>query len=335
MNLRPCIATVSLGRSSAGHTLLHKLHQAAKYSFTGVEIFDECLEYHAKSLPGGLTESNLLIAAKQVGVECDRLGLYVVCLQPFMYAEGLTSVDERNKVTQKLRLWFKIAKVLGTDLIQIPTNFQQHGTTGDLERITADLVEFSRLAAKETPVIRLAYEGVSWGKHIDTWEGTWEVVRRVNMPNLGLCLDTFHIAGRVWADPTSPTGRNSNSDQALATTLRKMARELDGEKIFYIQAGDAERLDSPLTPGNSLYMPGQPERMTWSRNARLFPFETDKGGYLPITPILDVIINVLGYRGWVSLESFSSELFVEDESLPERYAKRGQRAWDNLQLLYN
>jgi 4-hydroxyphenylpyruvate dioxygenase len=336
MRLRPAVATVCLGRSSAGHTLFQKLQQAARYSFQGVEIFDECLKYHAEALPGGLTESNLLTAAKQTRVECDRLGLEVVCLQPFMYAEGLTSADERKKVIQKLRLWFKIAKTLGTDMIQIPTNFQPHGTTGDLERVTADLAEFTRLAAKESPVIRIAYEGVSWGKHIDTWEGAWEVVKRVDMPNLGLCLDTFHIAGRVWADPSSPTGRNPRGDKALAATLTRMARELDVDKIFYIQAGDAEKLDSPLRPGeNPLYVPGQPERMTWSRNARLFPFETDQGAYLPVTIILDVIINILGYRGWVSLESFHAELFVEDELLPEQYAKRGQRAWNILQQLYN
>lgn len=335
MRLRSSVATVSLGRSSAGHTLFQKLQQAARYSFEGIEIFDECLEYHARALPGGLTEANLLTAAKQTRAECDRLGLDIVCLQPFKHADGLTSADERKKVVQNLRFWFRIAKILGTDIIQIPTNFQEHGTTGDLDRITADLVEFARLAAKETPVIRIAYEGVSWGKHIDTWEGTWEIVKRVNMPNLGLCLDTFHIASRVWADPTSATGRNPRGDQALAATLAKMARELDVDKIFYIQVGDAEMLDSPLTPGNPVYVPGQPERMTWSRNARLFPFETDKGAYLPITIILDVIINVLGYRGWASLESFSAELFVEDESLPERYAERGQRAWDILQQLYN
>ncbi|KAH8885274.1 xylose isomerase-like protein [Thozetella sp. PMI_491] len=334
MSLRSAVATVSLGRSSAGHTLLHKLEQAASHSFEGIELFYECLEHLAQTLPGGLNEDNLFLAAKNTRQECDRLGLEVICLQPFMYSEGLTSEDAHKKVILKLQLWFRLAKMLRTDIIQIPTNFLQNGTTGDLERITADLLEFAQLGMQESPVIKFAYEGVAWGTHIDTWEGTWEVVKRVNMPNFGLCLDTFHIAARVWGDPTANSGKRERGDQDLADSLAKMAQELDVEKIFYLQAGDAEKLASPLTAGSTLYNPDQPERMIWSRNARLFPFETEKGAYLPVTTILDVILHLKGYRGWVSLETFSTELYLQDASVPAQYAQRAQRSWDSMARVY-
>jgi 4-hydroxyphenylpyruvate dioxygenase len=334
MSIRPAIATVSLGRSSAGHTLFRKLQQAANHSFEGIELFYECFEHHAQSLPGGLNEDNLLLAAKQTRQECDRLHLEIVSLQPFLFAEGLVSPQARQEIIDKLRFWFKLAKVLGTDLIQIPTNFLQDGTTGDVETIAADLTAFARLGLAESPVVRFAYEGISWGTHIDTWEGTWEMVKRVDLPNFGLCLDTFHIAGRVWADPSSPTGRNANGDADLAASLHRMTDELDIRKVFYIQVGDAQKLDPPLRPGHDMYVADQPARMTWSRNARLFPFETDKGAYMPVTEVLDVLISKKGYRGWVSFETFSSEFFVKDASVPVQWAQRAKRSWDVLVKMY-
>ncbi|KAL1873610.1 hypothetical protein VTK73DRAFT_797 [Phialemonium thermophilum] len=334
MALRPAIATVSLGRSTAGHTLFQKLELAASQSFEGVELFYECLEHHAQSLPGGLTEDNLLLAARQTRLECDRLRLEIVSLQPFVFAEGLTSPEARRRVIDRLHFWFELASLLRTDLIQIPTNFLREGTTGDLDRIATDLTEFARLGLEQTPVIRFAYEGVAWGTHIDTWDGTWEMVKRVDLPNFGLCLDTFHIAGRVWADPTSPTGQVVDGDRNLALSLQKMSDELDISKVFYIQVGDAEKLHNPLRPGHALYVADQPERMTWSRSARLFPFETDKGAYLPVTKVLDVLINKKGYRGWVSLEAFSTELSVKDESVPVRWVQRARTSWALLTSVY-
>ncbi|KAL6863500.1 hypothetical protein ACO1O0_003755 [Amphichorda felina] len=298
MSLVPAIATVSLGRASAGHSLFKKVEQAAAHSFKGVEVFYECLEHHASTLPGGLSNTNILLAAQQTRILCDQHGIAVICLQPFGFFEGLESKHARAAALEKLQFWFRLAHALRTDLIQIPSNFLQQGASGDLDMITADLAEAARLGMNESPVIRLAYEGVSWGTHINTWEGTWEVVKKVNMPNLGLCLDTFHIAARVWGDPTAESGRRQTGDADLAATLKTMAENLDVGKIFYIQVGDAERLASPLIRGHQFYREEQPDRMSWSRNARLFAFEHNRGAYLPIEPILDVIIRQLKYKGW-------------------------------------
>lgn len=330
MSLLPAIATVSLGRSEAGHALLYKIEQAAKHSFKGIEVFLECLEYHARSLAGGLSDANLLIAAQQVREYCNSHSITVVVLQPFMFFGGLTDPLAHAEAINKLELWFKLAKILGTDLIQIPTNFLPQGTTGDRKRTIADMTEVAKMGMQQDPPIRFAFEGVAWGNYIDTWDGTWDIVKAVNMPNFGLCLDTFHILGRVWADPTAILGKNADGPEALMKSLAKMVAELDVNRIFYVQVGDAEFLDVPLSESHPLFVQGQPPRMTWSRNARLFAFEESKGGYLPVMNVLQAIVVDLGYRGWLSAESFNRDLFSKRSDLPSEYARRAENSWHRL-----
>ena len=330
MSLQPAIVTVSLGRSEAGHTLLSKIEQAAKHSFTGIEVFFECLEYHAKSLAGGLSDASLLVAAQQVRECCNSHSITVVVLQPFIFFGGLTDPLAHAEAIKKLELWFKLAKILGTDLIQIPTNFLPQGTTGDRNRTIKDMTEVAKMGIQQDPPIRFAYEGVAWGKHIDTWDGTWDIMKAVNMPNFGLCLDTFHIAGRVWADPTAGSGKNADAPETLTDSLAKMVAELDVNRIFYVQVGDAGFLDVPLSENHPWFVQGQPPRMTWSRNARLFAFEESKGGYLPVMDILQAIVVDLGYRGWLSAESFHRDLFSKRSDLPSEYASRAETSWQRL-----
>jgi 4-hydroxyphenylpyruvate dioxygenase len=157
-------------------------------------------------------------------------------------------------------------------------------------------------------------------------------VRRVDRPNFGICLDTFNIAGSVWADPASVTtadGKTANADAALQATLAKMLEVVDVDKVFYVQIVDAERMRHPLVPGHAFYVAGQPARMSWSRNARLFAFE--EGGYLPVLPITKTILDGLGYRGWVSMELFSRTMADPDPSVPAEHARRAGQAWKKLQ----
>jgi hypothetical protein len=32
---------------------------------------------------------------------------------------------------------------------------------------------------------------LAWGTYINTWEDSWDVIKRANRPNIGICLDTF------------------------------------------------------------------------------------------------------------------------------------------------
>jgi 4-hydroxyphenylpyruvate dioxygenase len=287
---------MSLGRAWV-RSLQTKLDQASAEHFQGVEIFYEDLEYLAKSLPGGVTDNSILEAAKQIHTMCVERHLEIIGLQPFLHYEGLLDREEHQKRIEKLKLWLQIVKVLNTDIIQIPTNFLSAEITGDRDVIVADMREAAELGLKESPVVRFAYENICWGTFIDTWEGAWDVVAAVDKPNFGMCLDTFNIAGREWANPASPDGKivGEDADAALKRSSEKMVKTIDVERVFYVQVVDVEKMRSPLVEGHPFYVEGQPARMSWSRNARLFAFE--EGGYLLVLSVLKAITELegLGY----------------------------------------
>jgi 4-hydroxyphenylpyruvate dioxygenase len=328
MTCKPAIASMSLGRAWV-HELPNKLTQARNAGFRGIEIFFEDLEYLAKSY-GELTTENQLKAAEEIRKLCDERDLTIIGLQPFLFYEGLIDREEHKKRIEKLHVWFRIAKILGTDTIQIPTNFQVSGISGDMDLIVQDMIEVADLGSKQSPVVRFAYENLAWGTFVDTWEKVWEIVQRVDRPNFGMCLDTFNIVGRVWADPASPTGKTPNAEEFLKRSIERLVKTVDIRKVFYIQVVDAERMESPLVEGHAFYVEGQPSRMSWSRNARLFLYEQDKGGYMPVVDVARAFIEGLGYVGWVSMELFSRTMADPAPETPKAHAERGIRSWKKL-----
>jgi 4-hydroxyphenylpyruvate dioxygenase len=330
MVYRLSISSHSLGRAWI-HDLETKLDQAASYGYEGIEMFFEDLEYLAGSLPGGVTDGNRLEAARLARRMCDERNLEIIGLQPFMHYEGLLDREEHAKRIEELRLWFQLVKILRTQLIQIPANFLPSSEiTGDRKVIVQDLRRVADLGLRETPVVRFAYENLCWGTYIDTWEQAWDVVAAVDKPNFGMCLDTFNIAGREWADPTSPDGKIADAEAVLERSLDRLRRTVDVGKVFYVEVADAERMRDPMTPDHVFWSRDQPPRMSWSRNARLFAFE--KSGYLPIVRVLKAIADRdgLGYEGWISAEIFSRTLADPSPNCPRDHARRGKESWDKL-----
>lgn len=105
-------------------------------------------------------------------------------------------------------------------------------------------------------------------------------------------------------------------------------------KIFYIQLSDAARMDPPLSPTHPFYDESMPWHMQWSRNARLFPCEPELGGYLPIGQIVQMWLEEMGWRGWVSMELFNRSMGDKDGEevggLSGDHAERGVRSWKTL-----
>lgn len=247
-----------------------------------------------------------------------------------MHYEGLLDRSEHAARIEKIKLWFEIAKVLGTDTIQIPGNFL--GTdkiTGDLELVVKDLRELADMGLQQSPTVRFAYENLCWSTFFDTWEKAWDLVERVDRVNFGMCLDTFNIAGRVYADPASSDGKTPNAEEDMKRSLEEMVKRVDVKKVFYIQVVDAEKMREPLVKGHPFHVDGQPPRMSWSRNARLFAFE--EGGYLPVLDVTKAIIQGLGYKGWVSMELFSRTMAEAGEEVPKEHARRARVAWEKLE----
>src|SRR6476659_6304826 len=116
---------------------------------------------------------------------------------------------------------------------------------------------------------RVAYEALAWGRHVNTWSQSWDVVRLGDHPALGLCLDSFHVLSRT------------PQPDAIAAIAH-----LPGEKIFFLQLADAPLMSMDV--------------LQWSRHHRLFPGQGDFD--LPL--FVDHILTA-GYSGPLSLEVFN------------------------------
>ncbi|KAI0827514.1 xylose isomerase-like TIM barrel [Hypoxylon sp. FL0890] len=331
MPCRLAIMSMSLGRWFAGHSLWHKLDMASLYGYRGIELSYEDLVDVAQQLPGESVEDNEIEAARIICKLCQERGLAIVCLQPFAHYEGLLDRQAHLRRLEQLSLWLELARALGTDMIQIPSNFLPSAELSEDPCVAvADLRELADMGLQQRPPIRFVYEALCWGTRCDLWEQSWDTVQAVNRPNFGLCLDTFHIAGRIYADPCSPTGRAPDCERAMQESIARLVATVDISKVFYIQVVDAERLAEPLTRGHEFYDAGQPARMSWSRNCRLFYGEMERGAYLPVTEISRAIFQELGFEGWVSMELFSRRMSDADAVVPRELASRGAAAWAKL-----
>ncbi|KAH7079898.1 xylose isomerase-like protein [Paraphoma chrysanthemicola] len=320
---------MSLGRCYAGHDLSHKLSMAAKHGLEGIELFYEDLVGHA----GSSSPSDLITAAASVHELCLSLGLEIICLQPFMHYEGLKDRQRHAERIQEMKLWMELAHILGTDLIQVPSSFlSKEQISPDTDLIVADLREIADLGLQQTPIIRFAYESLCWGTYVDKWELCWDIVQRVDRPNFGVCLDSYNILGRIYADPTAESGCTQNAEQEARESTQRLVERIrpHKEKIFFIQIVDAERLEQPLLPGHPFYNPEQPARMSWSRNCRLFYGESDRGAYLPVKDVAHAILNEIGFDGWVSMELFNRVMERKDHAVVEELAARAGVSWEKL-----
>lgn len=334
----PGIASQSLGCPQQ-HSIKEKLEAAASVGLRSVEIFFEDIRQLARRQHNDPDDQAAqLSAAHQIGQWCRTLPIEIICLQPFMHFEGLLNPAERESRFEKLKFWIQVAKALGTDLIQIPSNFLPASEcTGDFDRIVADMRHATEIGTKHG--IRFAHEALCWGTHTDTWDAAWRIVEAVDMNNFGTCIDTFNLCGRVYADPEAESGKMQNADEDLRKSVQLLKETFaDPEKlkkVFYVELCDGERLEKTLDESHEWFDKSQPSRMTWSRSARLYPFENDveeareqgRGpGYLPITEVFDTLLNV-GYQGHLSFEVFNRTLNEPGQDVIAKHAQRAGESW--------
>ncbi|OTA57397.1 xylose isomerase-like TIM barrel [Hypoxylon sp. EC38] len=331
MPCRLAITSMSLGRCFAGHSLPRKLDMARLYGYRGIELSYEDLVLVAQQLPGESVSNNELEAARIIRRLCRERGLAILCLQPFAHYEGLLDRQAHHQRLKQLSFWFQLARALNTDMIQIPSNFLPSSELSEDPRLAiADLRELADMGLQQQPPIRFVYEALCWGTRCNLWEQSWDMVQAVDRPNFGLCLDTFNIAGGIYADPCSPTGRAPNCERSVRESIARLVATVDISKVFYVQIVDAEQLAEPLIRGHEFYNEEQPAKMSWSRNCRLFYGEKDRGAYLPITEISQAIFQELGFEGWVSMELFNRRTSDADGIVPRELASRGAIAWAKL-----
>lgn len=238
------IATVSLSG-----TLPEKLEAIAAAGFDGVEIFENDLLYYAGS-------------PREVRQLCSDLGLAITLFQPFRDFEGCRR-DRLQKNLDRAERKFDLMQELGTDLVLVCSNVQADAL-GDEQVLVNDLRLLAERAGQRS--LRIGYEALAWGRHVNTYQQVWNLVRQADHPALGVILDSFHTLS-LKGDPGA-------------------IHDIPGEKIFFVQMADAPILAMDV--------------LEWSRHFRCFPGqgEMDLAGFL--APIL-----ATGYRGPLSLEIFN------------------------------
>jgi len=144
--------------------------------------------------------------------------------------------------------------------------------SGDPDALARDLRKLAMLAL---PLgIRIAYEGLSWGRHVNEFTTAWDIVCRADAPNLGIGIDSFH---------------------AFATKTALVDLDvLDPDKIFLVQLADFMWNEIPSVE----------ERIATARHFRVFPGE---GVHSEALAELVMRLDRLGYRGDYSFEVFNDD----------------------------
>ncbi|KAL2039750.1 hypothetical protein N7G274_007609 [Stereocaulon virgatum] len=326
-----CYATVSVG--TPDHDLKDKLKAIAYAGFEGIELgFPDLLAFASKraSRDVGPQEFDILCNyGLQINRMCKELRLTIVMLQPLANFEGWTpQSEERKDAFKRAKGSIRIMEAVGTDMLQVGSSDAPISIAQDVA--VADLKELADLLAAHN--FRLAYENWCWSTHAPDWTHVWDIVKQVDKPNIGLCLDTFQTAGGEWADPTTKSGllesRGSREkmEERFHESLKSLAATIPPEKIYILQISDAYKPIEPLdpTPDESGLRP----RGRWSSCLRPVPFD---GGYLPVVDVAKAVLET-GFRDWFSIEVFDGGPDGQDQDWKDMpaYTKKAWKSFDRF-----
>ena len=242
--MRTGIATVCLSG-----TLREKMQACAIAGFDGIEIFEQDL------VTSPLSPEDVRKLAADLGLTLD---LY----QPFRDFDSVPE-DLLAANLRRAEAKFRLMSRLGMDTMLLCSNVGT-ATIDDDELRAAQLSRLADLAGDHG--VKVAYEALAWGKYVNDYEHAHRLVEMVDHPNLGTCLDSFHILSRDW--DTAPI------------------EAFNPEKIFFVQVADAPKLSMDV--------------LSWSRHYRVFPGE----GQFELAKFMGHVVRA-GYTGPVSLEVFN------------------------------
>lgn len=131
---------------------------------------------------------------------CQSLSIQIPILQPICDFENFQSEDALKQALDAAEHWIQIARYLGTDLVLVCSNLVlgpyplREASGNTMEGYLDAQVRAFRMLGKraEKYGIRVGYEPLAWGTVINRWEQVWKVVERVDMPNVGIILDSFN-----------------------------------------------------------------------------------------------------------------------------------------------
>src|ERR671914_1801172 len=84
----------------------------------------------------------------------------------------------------------EMCHALGSNVLLACSSTSSHAT-GEFDSLKKDLRKLAMLAVPYG--IRIAYEALSWGRHVSEYPQAWDIVAEAERSNLGLAIDSFHI----------------------------------------------------------------------------------------------------------------------------------------------
>ena len=172
--MKTSIATVSISGN-----LPEKLEAIAEAGFDGIEIFEQDFIAHDGS-------------PREVGDMIRSMGLEITLFQPFRDFEGLPE-PLRAKAFDRAERKFDLMQELGTELVLVCSSCHPQAL-GGIDRAAADFHELGERAARRG--LRVGYEALAWGRHVNDHRDAWEIVRRADHENVGIILVSFHSLAR-------------------------------------------------------------------------------------------------------------------------------------------
>ena len=233
-------------------TLLHAAKQAG---FDEVEIWQE----NVQAAEGG---------AAAIRAQAQRLNLGFTNCQVLRDFAG-APLALREEKRQQAQQFFQLAQAIGCHTIQAPAC-----TRKDCQAnlIDDDLRWLSAEAARHD--LRVMYEPMAWSAIDNRLLPTWQRLQRLDLPNVGLVVDLFHIAAR-------------GDDASVLDAI-------PAERIYEVQLCD---MAEAVTPDNMTQL------MDTARHRRLMPGD----GILPVADF-SAALQRKGYRGPIGIEVFNDVL---------------------------
>lgn len=214
----------------------------------------------------------------------QELQLAPSCYQNLRNFEGMPEAQRARKSAIATQL-FDQMRVLGCETLVLCSNIAPDSSP-DEGRIAADLQMLGDLA---TPYgVRVAWEPICWGRWVKDYRDAWRILQKVNHPNIGLVLDSFHVL-------------------ALDLPVEPIA-DIPREKIFFVELADM--------PGGTL------DFLEVSRSFRLFPGE----GVTPIESFVKQVVKT-GYDSFWSVEVFNTYYQTLDVNEVARRAMNSLRRY--------
>jgi sugar phosphate isomerase/epimerase len=197
-------------------------------------------------------------------------GLAVTGFQVLRDFEGLAGHLHAYKV-DVAKAMLQMCRALGSSVLLVCSSTSAHAT-GERAALIADL---GKLALLAVPLgIRVAYEALSWGRHVNLLGQAWQIVRDADRANLGLCIDSYHLL-------------------AHGTEVGALD-DIDVRKLFLVQLSDFLWQETR----------SREDRIETARHYRVFPGE---GVHSAEVSALVRRLDEAGYRGDYSFEVFNDD----------------------------